>query len=475
MVDERTRRALADVESQRDDAVVYLSTIKDVVEVLAAGHGVKGTAQQIAQVVVRQLGVESCAVALGERGGELALAGSATQAQRFGGPNGGLAESEWLSLVRLVGTEPGPRCFRHAPNGFTPVSATDLQGDGVVVLPFQIGGEAGGALVVHWLVTPGQAFARGAALTLLAEIVGHALTVARMRDAMERLRRQLEGELGTAREVLTKQEASLRAREGNIEQLTQALIRSNGVKRDFLGTVSHELRTPLNAILGYASLLREGYVGTLTPEQTSTLDRVLGSTRNLNVLIDDVLFFVQMEAERVPVRRAATPTQEIVQEVLDSLRCPSPDAVTVTVDVAPDAAQLNTDAGLLRRILFHLLGNAFKFTEAGEVQLSIAPADQREAALIVIRDTGTGIPPDRMATVFDLFTQGDSSTTRRYDGMGMGLTLVQRCVELLGGEVMVESQPGCGSVFRVKLPGALAKTTESRREAGAAGLSRAFQ
>ena len=90
MVDERTRRALADVESQRDDAVVYLSTIKDVVEVLTAGYGVKGTAQQIVQVVVRQLGVESCALALAERGGELALAGSATQAQRLGGPSGGL-------------------------------------------------------------------------------------------------------------------------------------------------------------------------------------------------------------------------------------------------------------------------------------------------------------------------------------------------------------------------------------------------
>jgi signal transduction histidine kinase len=247
------------------------------------------------------------------------------------------------------------------------------------------------------------------------------------------------------------------------------------VKRDFLGTVSHELRTPLNAILGYASLLREGYVGSLTPEQTSTLDRVLGSTRNLNVLIDDVLFFVQMEAERVPVRRASTPTQELVQEVLDSLRCPPPEAVAVTVDVAPEAALLNTDAALLRRILFHLVGNAFKFTEAGEVHVSIAAAEQREAALVVVRDTGTGIAPDRMTTVFDLFTQGDSSTTRRHDGMGMGLTLVQRCVQLLGGEVMVESQPGHGSVFRVKLPGALAKATESRRQAPPAGLSRAFQ
>ena len=119
--------------------------------------------------------------------------------------------------------------------------------------------------------------------------------------------------------------------------------------------------------------------------------------------------------------------------------------------------------------------SAFKFTAAGEVHLSIAPAEQREAALLVIRDTGTGIAPDRLGAIFDLFTQGDSSTTRRYDGMGMGLTLVQRCVELLGGEVMVESEPGHGSVFRVKLPGALAKVAEQRRPPPAAGVSRAYQ
>jgi signal transduction histidine kinase len=116
------------------------------------------------------------------------------------------------------------------------------------------------------------------------------------------------------------------------------------------------------------------------------------------------------------------------------------------------------DVSVTRRLLFHLLSNALKFTSAGEVRVTVRPDSELGAAVLVVQDTGVGIAPERIADVFELFAQGDGSTTRRYAGTGMGLTLVQRCARLLGGEVVVESTPGRGSEFRVHLPGVL-KTT----------------
>jgi signal transduction histidine kinase len=125
---------------------------------------------------------------------------------------------------------------------------------------------------------------------------------------------------------------------------------------------------------------------------------------------------------------------------------------------------LEVDESLVRRHLFHLLGNAFKFTSAGEVTVGIAEGDEIGSVVVSVRDTGIGIPPEKIDEMFDLFSQGDGSTTRRYSGLGMGLTLVQRCVRLLGGDVTVESQPGVGSEFRVRIPNALAVVADEERE-----------
>jgi signal transduction histidine kinase len=311
-------------------------------------------------------------------------------------------------------------------------------------------------LVLHSVVAPAQVFARSRALTLLAEISGQALAAARTRESIERLCGDLEDELGVTRRALSVNEERLRSHEENIGALTQALIRSNRVKREFLGTVSHELRTPLNAILGYAGLVREGAAGPIASEQATLLDRVLTNSRSLNALIDDMLFVVQLEADRVVVQRERVDAAELVAEVLASV----PDAaerddVRVRVDVAPEAARLTVDAALVRRLLFHLVSNAFKFTRQGEIWILLGEASEPGVATVTVRDTGVGIPTERIHDLFELFAQGDSSTTRRYNGLGMGLTLVQRCVRLLGGEVVVESRPDAGSEFRVSLPRAL--------------------
>jgi len=455
---ERVREALAEVEEQRDDAVMYLSAIKLVLDVLARRHGARQCGQEIAEALVQQLALETCAIALREgRDGELVLAGFATQAQRLGGSGGGLGEAGWLALANLIGPGVTPTCFRRMPDGgFAAVSAGDLASEGFLVLPFAVGGEAGAALILHSLVAPAQVFARPRALALVAEIVGQALTVARMRESVHQLCTELEGELGLTRRELSVQLESLRAQENNIQTLTQALIRSNRVKREFLGTVSHELRTPLNAILGYTELVRDGMAGPVGAEQAALLDRVLANTRNLNTLIDDILFFVQMEADCVLVRRERVAVAELVEAVLASIPEPADhERVPLRVEVAPEAATIHTDAGLLRRLLFHLLSNAFKFTARGEVTVRVWPGDEQGTVVVVVRDTGVGIPPERVQDIFEMFAQADGSTTRRFSGLGIGLTLVQRCVRLLGGEVVVESRPDAGSEFRVRLPGVL--------------------
>src|SRR5581483_11402933 len=252
--DEHIREALVELEGERDDAVVYLSTIKELLAVLTRGHGLKACAQGIAEVLVRELAVESCAVTFAEEGEALALAGFATQAQRLGGPGGGPGEAAWLDLARLVGPRPEPSCFRRTADGsFAAVAEAELAGEGFLVLPF---GAIPGALVLHWAVAPAQRFGRGQALALV-----------RLRESTERVCTALEGELGSARRAASQQEAVLAARERNIEALMAELVRANKAKREFLGTVSHELRTPLNGILGYASLLRDGLVGALSAEQ----------------------------------------------------------------------------------------------------------------------------------------------------------------------------------------------------------------
>jgi signal transduction histidine kinase len=455
------RDPLHEVETQRDDLLVYLSAARAILDVCATGRGVHVTSQELAVVLVRELGVEACAITLREGAGEpLRLRGFAAQSDRFGDPLPSLHETGWLTLAGLVGTGFDPTCFRRdADGGFTAVSPTDLVTEGFTALPFSVGDERSGVVVLHTVVAPGQQFGRIQGMALLADMVGHALTVARTRDAVERLCDKLSLEVGVSRRKLTQSDQTLRAREDSIARLTKELLRSNNIKTEFLATVSHELRTPLNAILGYSELLYDGHIGTLSKDQVESVGRVMRAARNLHLRVDDILFFVQMDADRVVVRPEPVTVERVVDEVVAALGDrPSPEVVRLRVIIDPAARLIATDPALLRRILFHLLGNAFKFTERGIVHLEVRPADRDEDALVIVRDSGVGIPGERLRAIFDAFVQADQSDARRYEGLGMGLALVQRAAHLLGGRVSVESTPGQGSEFTVVLPGAVPAT-----------------
>jgi signal transduction histidine kinase len=451
------REGLHEVESQRDDLLVYLSAARAMLDVCASAHGVRATAQGLALALVRELSMEGCAVALRDQAGaSLALSGFAAQRDRFGVPTDTLDERGWLGLAELVAPSGTASCFRRDDTGgFTAVPASELASEGFVAVPFVVGDERHGVLVLHTVVAPAERFAFDQGLVLLADMVGCALTVARMRDATERLCDRLSGELGVSRRELTAREQTLRAREDAITRLTKELVRSNNVKAEFLATVSHELRTPLNAILGYGELLQDGHLGALGDEQTEAVTRVLRAARNLHLHVDDVLFFVQMEAERVLVRTEQVSVEQTLAEVVAALPDrPSPDAVRLELAIDPRAATLVTDGSLLRRMLFHLLDNAFKFTPAGTVTVEVRPGD-RDDAIVVVRDSGVGIPIERRHAIFEMFVQADGSDARRFDGLGMGLALVYRAAHLLGGTVSVESGADHGSEFTIALPGAL--------------------
>lgn len=455
-----TRAALAEVEADRDDTITYLSTLRLVIEVVERARGFDQACQEIAQTLVEQLGAETCAIAIRDRPREpFRLQGFTSQSQRAGEAKFQVPvpESTWVGTATLMAAAGGAPAYRREPDGRLTAAPDMGLEPGLLGLPFDVGGERNGVIVLEYVAAPGQRFIRAHALRLVADIIGSALTIARSRDSMGSVLAHLEGVAGATRDALSQKEQTLREREDSVKQLTQALIESNQAKREFLGTVSHELRTPLNAILGYSELLHDGLIGPVTSEQVNMLSRVMVSTRHLNQLIDDMLFFVQLEGSRTSVRMEMVTVEELVTEVASSIPERHRSSAELRVEIAPGVERLKSDRMLLKRVLFHLLANGFKFTQAGEVSVSVTPGEARASAVITVRDTGVGISEDRLQEIFVVFRQLDMSNTRRFSGLGLGLALVQRCVHILGGDIAVESRAGQGTTFRVQLPDGLAQ------------------
>jgi signal transduction histidine kinase len=226
---------------------------------------------------------------------------------------------------------------------------------------------------------------------------------------------------------------------------------ANRLKSDFLSTLSHELRTPLNLIMGYTELLLRGNFGSLTTEQVEPLGRVEKSTRDLRDLISAMLDVTRLEAAQMPVVVQAVYLPELLEEVTtemqDFLKKPG---VNYEWRVPTELPAVRTDPTKLKAVIKNLLSNAVKFTEQGRISVD---ARSRDGGVeIAVADTGVGISPDVLPDIFELCRQGDSSTTRRYGGVGLGLYIVRRFLELLRGTVEVESEVGHGSTFRVWVP-----------------------
>ena len=249
------------------------------------------------------------------------------------------------------------------------------------------------------------------------------------------------------------------------EELEYALVRARDadrLKSAFLATMSHELRTPLNSIIGFTGIVLQELAGPLTDEQRKQLGMVRGSARHLLDLINDVLDLSKIEAGQLQMRAEPFNVPEVIGRVMGVVR-PMADqkGLAISAEIAPDVEHMMSDRRRIEQILINLLNNGVKFTDHGSVTLQatidyafqLTPESSAQKALRVqVRDTGIGIRPDDLKTLFQPFSQVDNGLTRLHEGTGLGLAICRRLVALLGGSITVRSTWSEGSVFTVTLP-----------------------
>lgn len=263
--------------------------------------------------------------------------------------------------------------------------------------------------------------------------------------------RGINGEVGTV-VVIERDITKAREHAQELENARRSAEEGERTKTEFLATMSHEIRTPMNGVIGMAQLL-EGT--TLDTDQRLYTDTILSSSRTLLALINDVLDLSKLDADKVSFSLVDFDIRTCFEETLHLLQVQAQQKdILLILDVLGEVPHLvHGDDVRIRQILLNLVGNAIKFTELGEVRVTLSVKEGRNGLLLVfaVKDTGIGIPADKLDHVFERFSQAESATTRRFGGTGLGLTISRKLANAMGGEITVSSKQGKGSSFFVTL------------------------
>lgn len=282
----------------------------------------------------------------------------------------------------------------------------------------------------------------------LLKAITNALRLYQAEKAVELANQKLRA----TNELLLLKNQELETQKRKIELQNTQLQEAYNLKSQFLATMSHELRTPMNAILGFSQLLLRQYPDPLTKTQQDLVQRVLNNSQNLLNMINEMLDFSKVEAGKIELKINEFNLPSLVQLTVEELRSLAVQKnLKLETDIDLQNQQILQDSHYLKRVIVNLLSNAIKFTEQGAIFVKVWEINTNKIALSVT-DTGIGMAPEHLKTIFQAFRQIDQSFTRKYSGTGLGLAITESLVKTMGGTIAVESKLGEGSTFRIEIP-----------------------
>lgn len=271
-------------------------------------------------------------------------------------------------------------------------------------------------------------------------------------EAFNKMAGELKVFYATLEQKVKDKTIELEETNSQLEQANRSLVKANNAKDEFLQVMSHELRTPMNVVLGYSQLVKDGTFGTINQEQENALNKVIGRANELMNMISELLRATNIQAGKVRAEIFQIEMGELLDDLKSNYDIPLDKKLTFKWDYSSEPRMIKTDGDKLKHILQNLINNAVKFTDEGSISFTARYFPETKVAEFKVADTGIGIEQEMLPSIFQRFHQLDSSETRNHGGVGLGLYIVKKYIEVLGGQIQVNTELGKGSVFSVTIP-----------------------